>query len=127
MTDNGLAKKLIFGIIHIGHVGVVLSQYTVGLVKDKKMSPELSPSDLAYQALEEKISRIVAATLGFKDEEVNRASNLKDLNADSLDMVELVMSLEEKFDVEIPDEDIEVIHTVADIVAYIASKAPTNA
>ena len=91
------------------------------------MSPELSPSDLAYQALEEKISRIVAATLGFKDEEVNRASNLKDLNADSLDMVELVMSLEEKFDVEIPDEDIEVIHTVADIVAYIASKAPTNA
>ena len=50
------------------------------------------------------------------------AKFVEDLGADSLDVVELVMALEEKFDIEIPDDEAEKIQTVADVVAYIESK-----
>ena len=83
------------------------------------MTPE------AHEVLEGKIIKIVAATLGFQDAEVDCFSELsRDLNADSLDMVELVMALEEEFDIEIPDEDAEVVNAVGDIVGYIANRVP---
>ncbi len=70
-----------------------------------------------------KVQEIVAEKLGKKIEEIKPEANFQnDLGADSLDTVELVMSLEEKFDIEIPDEDAEGIHTVADAVKYIDSK-----
>jgi acyl carrier protein len=70
-----------------------------------------------------KVQEIVAEKLGKKIEEIKPEANFQnDLGADSLDTVELVMSLEEKFDIEIPDEDAEGIHTVADAVRYIDSK-----
>ena len=50
------------------------------------------------------------------------AKFVEDLGADSLDVVELVMALEEKFDIEIPDDEAEKITTVADVVAYVESK-----
>ena len=70
--------------------------------------------------IEARVKKIVVEQLGVKEEEVtNDASFVDDLGADSLDIVELVMALEEEFDLEIPDEDAEKIVTVGDAVNYI--------
>lgn len=75
-------------------------------------------------ALEEKIKKIIVDQLGAKPEEVvTEASFIDDLGADSLDTVELVMALEEEFDVEIPDEDAEKITTVGEATKYIEEHA----
>ena len=75
-------------------------------------------------AVEEKIKGIIAEQLGVKPEEVTpQASFIDDLGADSLDTVELIMALEEEFNVEIPDEDAEKMTTVGDAIKYIESKA----
>ncbi|TYQ23316.1 acyl carrier protein [Pseudanabaena sp. UWO310] len=71
----------------------------------------------------EKVQEIVASQLGVKPEEVRPAASFaNDLGADSLDTVELVMALEEKFGVEIPDESAEKIITVQDAVDFIDSQ-----
>lgn len=68
----------------------------------------------------EKVRDILVEQLGLEDADVTMESSLmEDLEADSLDLVDLVMSFEDEFDVEIPDEAIESIKTVGDIVAYI--------
>ena len=68
----------------------------------------------------EKIKEIVADQLGIDAEDIKLESNFKeDLEADSLDLFELVMSLEEEYGVEIPSEDLEKILTVQDVVDYI--------
>lgn len=68
----------------------------------------------------EKVKGIVVDQLGVDEEEVTlEASFLSDLGADSLDLVELIMALEEEFDIEIPDEEAEKIQTVNDAVEYI--------
>lgn len=70
---------------------------------------------------EERVKQIVAEQLGVDEEQVtNEASFMDDLGADSLDTVELVMALEEEFDIEISDEDAEKIQTVQDAVDYIS-------
>lgn len=70
------------------------------------------------------VKQIIIEQLGVKAEEVTPdASFIDDLGADSLDTVELVMALEEKFEVEIPDEDAEKITTVGDAIKYIEEKA----
>ncbi|AMV72177.1 acyl carrier protein [Desulfuromonas carbonis] len=71
-------------------------------------------------SIEERVKQIVAEQLGVDEEQVtNEASFMDDLGADSLDTVELVMALEEEFDIEISDEDAEKIQTVQDAVDYI--------
>ena len=71
-------------------------------------------------SVEERVKKIVVEQLGVKEEEVNsEASFVDDLGADSLDTVELVMALEEEFEMEIPDEDAEKITTVQQAVDYI--------
>ena len=71
----------------------------------------------------EQVQEIVASQLGVDKAEVKpEASFANDLGADSLDTVELVMALEEKFGVEIPDEDAEKISTVQNAIDYIDSK-----
>ncbi|NLG85115.1 MAG: acyl carrier protein [Firmicutes bacterium] len=71
----------------------------------------------------EKVKEIIVEQLGVDEEEVTlQASFVDDLGADSLDIVELVMALEEEFDMEIPDEDAEKIVTVGDAVNYIKEK-----
>lgn len=68
----------------------------------------------------EKIKNIIVEQLGVVDTSVTLdASFIDDLGADSLDIVELIMALEEEFDIEIPDEDAEKVVTVSDVVDYI--------
>lgn len=68
----------------------------------------------------EKVKRIIVEQLGVAETSVEmEASFIDDLGADSLDIVELVMALEEEFDMEIPDSDAEKVVTVGDVVEYI--------
>ena len=68
----------------------------------------------------EDIRKIIAEQLGVKEEEViPEASFIDDLGADSLDTVELVMALEEEFEIEIPDEEAEKITTVGQVMDYV--------
>ncbi|MFZ1640787.1 MAG: acyl carrier protein [Candidatus Contendobacter sp.] len=72
--------------------------------------------------IEARVRKIIIEQLGVKEEQVtNEASFVEDLGADSLDTVELVMALEEEFELEIPDEDAEKITTVQQAIDYIAS------
>ena len=68
----------------------------------------------------ERLEKIIVEQLGVDEEEVTlQASFVEDLNADSLDLVELIMSLEEEFGMEISDEDAEKIQKVSDAVEFI--------
>ena len=72
----------------------------------------------------DKVKDILVDQLDVEEEKVTmEASIVDDLGADSLDLVDLVMSLEEEFDVEIPDEQVENLKTVVDIVKYIEDNA----
>lgn len=72
------------------------------------------------EEIEEKIKGIIVEQLGVSIEEVTpEASFIEDLGADSLDIVELIMALEEEYDIEIPDEDAEKIQTVKDVSSYV--------
>jgi acyl carrier protein len=74
-------------------------------------------------ALEERVTEIIVDQLGISAEEVvPEASFIDDLGADSLDIVELVMAMEEEFNVEIPDEDAERIQTIGDAISYLREK-----
>lgn len=71
----------------------------------------------------EKVKEMLCEQLDVEEDKVTpEASIVDDLGADSLDVVDLIMSLEEEFDVEVPDEDVENMKTVGDIVKYIENK-----
>jgi acyl carrier protein len=73
-------------------------------------------------SVEDKVKEIIVDQLGVDEKQVvPTASFIDDLGADSLDTVELVMALEEEFDIEIPDEEAEKIASVENAVAYIKS------
>ena len=90
---------------------------------------ECAPPDESYKikevigvAVEEKVKKVVAEKLSVEPEEVvPEASFVDDLGADSLDLVELIMAMEEAFDIEISDEEAEKLQTVKDAVNYIKS------
>ena len=72
--------------------------------------------------VEQKVRNIIADQLGVGEDEIKLTSSfIEDLGADSLDIVELVMAMEEEFEVEIPDEEAENIKTVQDAVNYITT------
>ena len=74
-------------------------------------------------SVEEKVKEIIIDQLGVDDKQVTTgASFIDDLGADSLDTVELVMALEEEFDIEIPDEEAEKITKVQDAIDYIKNR-----
>ncbi len=76
----------------------------------------------------EKLKSIIAEQLSVGENEITAESNFKDdLGADSLDLFELVMSLEEEYGVEIPSEDLEKIATVGDVMEYLKSKGVEEA
>lgn len=75
-------------------------------------------------ALEDRVAEIIVDQLGCtKQEVVPEASFIDDLGADSLDIVELVMAMEEEFDLEIPDDAAEQIQTIGDAINYLRQKA----
>ena len=70
----------------------------------------------------ERIKELVAENLGVDEAEITETSSFKeDLGADSLDLFEMVMALEEEYGIEIPTEDLEKIATVGDVISYIES------
>jgi acyl carrier protein len=77
---------------------------------------------MAATQIEAKVRGIVAEQLGVGEDEIKPESSfVEDLGADSLDIVELVMAMEEEFEVEIPDEEAENIKTVGDAINYIST------
>ena len=75
---------------------------------------------MEHDEIRDKVRAVIVDQLGVEEDDVTEdASFVDDLNADSLDIVELVMALEEEFGISIPDEDAENIKTVGDAVAYI--------
>jgi acyl carrier protein len=79
-------------------------------------------------ALEDRMTELIVEQLGVaKEEAVMRASFIDDLGADSLDIVELVMAMEEEFDIEIPEDDAEKIQTIGDAVAYLKERLEGSA
>ncbi|KXB40970.1 acyl carrier protein [Amygdalobacter nucleatus] len=75
---------------------------------------------MSKQEILDKVTKILVDQLDVKPEEVVLEANfLEDLNADSLDIVELILVMEEEFNLQIPDEDAEKIQTVGDAVKYI--------
>jgi acyl carrier protein len=86
-------------------------------------APKVAGGDHVSSSVEEKVISIVAEQLGVPKEEVTLESSIiEDLKADSLDVVELVMELEDEFDITIPDDDYEKLRTVGDAIRYIESK-----
>jgi len=74
-------------------------------------------------AVEERVTEIIIEQLGIaKSEVVPESSFIDDLGADSLDIVELVMAMEETFDIEIPDDDAEKIQTIGDAFSYVKER-----
>ena len=72
--------------------------------------------------IELQIRSILAAQLGLEPAEIRPEANiLDDLGADSLDVVEMVMSLEQAFDIEMPDDEVEAMRTIADLERFVAS------
>ena len=75
------------------------------------------------EEVSQKVKKIIAEQLGKSEEEIKeQASFLGDLGADSLDIVELIMTLEEEFDTEISDEEAEKIQTVQEAIDYIVAR-----
>lgn len=75
-------------------------------------------------SVEEQVIKIVSDQLDAPKDEVSQTSSfVDDLKADSLDIVELVMALEDEFDIKIPDEDYDKIKTVGDVITYIEEKS----
>lgn len=71
----------------------------------------------------EKVKAVIEEKLNAEGVEITEATNFKeDLNADSLDLFELVMALEDEFGTEIPSEDLEKLETVGDVLEYLAGK-----
>lgn len=71
----------------------------------------------------EKMKKIIADQLGVSEDEVTLEASFKeDLDADSLDLFELVMALEEEYDVEIPSDDLAELNTVGDVINYLKDK-----
>jgi len=87
----------------------------------------VSADDVDIQAIKDKVIDIISEQMGVDKAEVSRdTSFINDLNADSLDTVELVMEFEDEFDMSIPDEEAEKIQTVGAAIDYIVKIAQSK-
>ena len=87
----------------------------------------MSADDVDVQTIKDKIVNIISEQMGVEKTEINRETSfINDLNADSLDTVELVMEFEDEFDMDIPDEEAEKIQTVGAAVDYIVTVAKSK-
>jgi acyl carrier protein len=84
----------------------------------------VSTEDVDIKAIEDKVIDIISEQMGAEKSEITRETSfVNDLNADSLDTVELVMEFEDEFDINIPDEEAEKIQTVGAAIDYVAKVA----
>ena len=87
----------------------------------------MSSNEVDVQVIENKVIEIISEQMGVDKSEISQQTSfINDLNADSLDTVELVMEFEDEFDMSIPDEEAEKIQTVGAAVEYIANIAQTK-
>jgi acyl carrier protein len=87
----------------------------------------VSADDVDIQAIQDKVIDIISEQMGVDKAEVSRETSfINDLNADSLDTVELVMEFEDEFDMSIPDEEAEKIQTVGAAIDYIVKIAQSK-
>ena len=87
----------------------------------------MSSDELDVKAIEQKVIEIISEQMGVDKSEITRETSfINDLNADSLDTVELVMEFEDEFDMSIPDEEAEKIQTVGAAIDYIANIAQSK-
>ena len=87
----------------------------------------MSADDVDIQAIQDKVIDIISEQMGVDKAEISRdTSFINDLNADSLDTVELVMEFEDEFDMSIPDEEAEKIQTVGAAIDYIVKIAQSK-
>lgn len=87
----------------------------------------MSAESIDVQAIEKKVVDIISEQMGAEKSEITRETSfINDLNADSLDTVELVMEFEDEFDMSIPDEEAEKIQTVGAAVDYIVNVIKTK-
>jgi acyl carrier protein len=99
------------------------SEYSDSVKEDTQVSIE----DVDVQQIENKVIEIISEQMGVDKTEISRETSfINDLNADSLDTVELVMEFEDEFDMSIPDEEAEKIQTVGAAVDYIVNIAQTK-
>ena len=70
----------------------------------------------------EKVKKAIATQLGIGEEEIKEGTTFEELGIDSLEIFEIIMALEDEFHIEIPNEDVENIKNIADIIKYIQSK-----
>ena len=88
----------------------------------------MSANEVDVKAIENKLIDIISEQMGVDKSEITRETSfINDLNADSLDTVELVMEFEDEFDMSIPDEEAEKIQTVGAALDYIAKIAQSKA
>ncbi len=94
----------------------------VGYTAPRRLVNSLEGLQMSTTNIEAKVKSIIADQLGVGEDEIKPESSfIEDLGADSLDIVELVMAMEEEFEVEIPDEEAENIKTVGDAINYVSS------
>lgn len=87
----------------------------------------MSAEEVNVQAIENKVIEIISEQMGAEKSEIARETSfINDLNADSLDTVELVMEFEDEFDLSIPDEEAEKIQTVGAAIDYIVNVAQSK-
>jgi len=104
-------------------------QLTVELTKFEciREDQQVSIDEVDVQAIENKVIEIISEQMGVDKAEITKETSfINDLNADSLDTVELVMEFEDEFDMSIPDEEAEKIQTVGAAIDYIVSIAQTK-
>ena len=70
----------------------------------------------------QKIKEIISEQTGTQEEKLSESTTIEDVMADSLDMVELLMTIEDSFDIDIPDSEAEKLSSIGDLVSYIESK-----
>lgn len=88
----------------------------------------MSANEVDVQAIENKVVDIISEQMGVDKGEITKETSfINDLNADSLDTVELVMEFEDEFDMSIPDEEAEKIQTVGAAISYIVKVAQSKA